>query len=146
MLECKQYVVRNLAPDKRKSLNYTELGRQAMGAFGKWAVDASVLLCNLGVCAGYMIFISGNLRVRKGGGGGEQRVERWEKRGVGKGGGEGRDSGRGGEGGDGSREGGRGGEGECRRRGGVRWWGRGMGGGKHRWRPGVRVHDRGREE
>ena len=54
--------------EKRRSLNYTELGRVAMGQFGKWAVDISVLGCNLGVCAGYMIFISGNLRVRKWGG------------------------------------------------------------------------------
>ena len=35
-----------------------------MGQFGKWAVDISVLGCNLGVCAGYMIFISSNLQVR----------------------------------------------------------------------------------
>ena len=55
--------------EKRRSLNYTELGRVAMGQFGKWAVDISVLGCNLGVCAGYMIFISSNLRVR------ERRVE-----------------------------------------------------------------------
>ena len=49
--------------EKRKSLNYTELGRQALGQVGKWAVDISVLGCNLGVCAGYMIFIAGNLFV-----------------------------------------------------------------------------------
>ena len=55
--------------EKRRSLNYTELGREAMEQFGKWAVDISVLGCNLGVCAGYMIFISSNLRVR------ERRVE-----------------------------------------------------------------------
>ena len=67
MLECKHYVTRLLPLEKRKSLNYTELGRQAMGGVGKWAVDISVLGCNLGVCAGYMIFISGNLHVRKGG-------------------------------------------------------------------------------
>lgn len=35
-----------------------------MGQFGKWAVDISVLGCNLGVCAGYMIFISSNLQVK----------------------------------------------------------------------------------
>ena len=58
-----------MPPEKRRSLNYTELGRVAMGQFGKWAVDISVLGCNLGVCAGYMIFISSNLRVR------ERRVE-----------------------------------------------------------------------
>ncbi|CAI8048051.1 Proton-coupled amino acid transporter 4 [Geodia barretti] len=62
MLECKHYVCARLpSREKRKSLNYTELGRQALGGFGKWAVDISVLGCNLGVCAGYMIFIAGNL-------------------------------------------------------------------------------------
>jgi len=35
-----------------------------MGQFGKWAVDISVLGCNLGVCAGYMTFISSNLQVK----------------------------------------------------------------------------------
>lgn len=64
MLECKRYVcVRLPNRENRKSLNYTELGRQALGWFGKWAVDISVLACNLGVCAGYMIFIAGNLHV-----------------------------------------------------------------------------------
>ena len=65
MLECKHYVVKRLQLplEKRKSLNYTELGRQALGQVGKWAVDISVLGCNLGVCAGYMIFIAGNLFV-----------------------------------------------------------------------------------
>ena len=65
MLECKRYVSARLPSQKRRSLNYTELGRQALGSFGKWAVDISVLGCNLGVCAGYMIFIAGNLQVRK---------------------------------------------------------------------------------
>ena len=65
MLECKHFVAEKiLPPEKRKSLNYTELGRQAMGAVGKWAVDVSVLGCNLGVAAGYMIFIASNLHVR----------------------------------------------------------------------------------
>ena len=53
-----------MSPEKRRSLNYTELGRAAMGQFGKWAVVISVLSCNLGVCAGYMIFISSNLQVK----------------------------------------------------------------------------------
>ena len=69
MLECKHFVVQKLPVEKRKSLNYTELGRAAMGVFGKWAVDVSVLVCNLGVCAGYMIFIASNIHVRKGEGG-----------------------------------------------------------------------------
>ena len=37
-----------------------------MGWFGKWAVDISVLGCNLGVCAGYMVFIASNLQVSYG--------------------------------------------------------------------------------
>ena len=53
-----------MSPEKRRSLNYTELGRAAMGQFGKWAVDIPVLSYNLGVCAGYMIFISSNLQVK----------------------------------------------------------------------------------
>lgn len=63
MLECKNFVTRRMPPERRQSLNYTELGRIAMGWFGKWAVDISVLTCNLGVCAGYMLFIASNLQV-----------------------------------------------------------------------------------
>ena len=63
MLECKNLVSWRLPPGKKKSLNYTELGRVALGSFGKWAVNLSVLGCNLGVCAGYLIFISSNLQV-----------------------------------------------------------------------------------
>ena len=63
MLECKQKAVRGLSPEEQKEYSYTQLGRAALGAFGKWAVDFSVLGCNLGVCAGYMIFIASNLRV-----------------------------------------------------------------------------------
>lgn len=62
MLECKKYVTRSLPVEKRQSLNYTELGRHALGQFGKWAVDISVLCCNLGVCAGYLVFIASNLQ------------------------------------------------------------------------------------
>lgn len=63
MLDCKRFVERRMSPTEKKNLNYTELGREAMGPFGKWAVNLSVLACNLGVCAGYMIFISSNLKV-----------------------------------------------------------------------------------
>ena len=33
-----------------------------MGVLGRILVDVSVLICNLGVCAGYIVFIGGNLR------------------------------------------------------------------------------------
>ncbi len=56
MLDCKRFVERRLTPEERKSLNYTQLGWEALGPFGKWAVNISVLACILGVCAGYMIF------------------------------------------------------------------------------------------
>ncbi len=60
MLDCKRFIERR---SPSKSLTYTQLGWEAMGPFGKWAVNISVLGCNLGVCAGYMIFISSNLQV-----------------------------------------------------------------------------------
>ncbi|XP_064404830.1 uncharacterized protein LOC135350057 isoform X2 [Halichondria panicea] len=59
MLDCKRFIERR---SPSKSLTYTQLGWEAMGPFGKWAVNISVLGCNLGVCAGYMIFISSNLQ------------------------------------------------------------------------------------
>lgn len=64
MLECKKKIGRTLSPEQAHSLTYTELGRIALGRFGKWCVNIAVLCCNLGVCAGYMIFISSNLGVR----------------------------------------------------------------------------------
>ena len=63
MLECKVAAVSNLPVNERRGFTYSQLGREAMGAVGKWMVDFAVLGCNLGVCAGYMIFISSNLRV-----------------------------------------------------------------------------------
>lgn len=73
MLQCRDEVFQNLSPEEKKNFNYTELGKKAfekiriegknLGPIGKWAVDLSVLACNLGVCAGYMIFIASNLRV-----------------------------------------------------------------------------------
>ena len=57
-------MVERLLPIKeKKGLNYTHIGEKALGLFGKWSVNLAVLLCNLGVCAGYMIFISSNLQV-----------------------------------------------------------------------------------
>ena len=63
MLECKAVVMTRVPPKDRKDLTYTKIGQSALGFFGKWAVDLSVLGCNLGVCAGYMIFIASNLQV-----------------------------------------------------------------------------------
>ncbi len=63
MLEIKEYIVRKMGHDKDKELNYTEMGRYALGTFGAWMVNITVVGCNLGVCAGYMIFISTNLEV-----------------------------------------------------------------------------------
>ena len=63
MLEIKWHIEQKLNPERRNKLNYTEIGYVALGPFGKWAVNIAVLGCNLGVCAGYMIFISINLQV-----------------------------------------------------------------------------------
>ena len=63
MLECKNVVERLLPIKEKKGLNYTHIGEKALGLFGKWSVNLAVLLCNLGVCAGYMIFISSNSQV-----------------------------------------------------------------------------------
>ena len=64
MLEVKDFIVKKVPPEKRKELNYTEVGRQSLGTLGAWVVNVAVVGCNLGVCAGYMIFISTNLEVR----------------------------------------------------------------------------------
>ena len=63
ILECKKKVGRTLSPEQAHSLTFTDLGKHALGQFGKWSVNIAVLCCNLGVCAGYMIFISSNLQV-----------------------------------------------------------------------------------
>lgn len=63
MLEIKQHIQQKIPAEKRQDLNYTKIGYIAMGPLGKWAVNIAVLGCNLGVCAGYMIFISTNLQV-----------------------------------------------------------------------------------
>ena len=67
LIECKLYLSRELSPAERRAFNFTELGKRALGESGKWAVNLSVVGCNLGVCAAYMIFISNNLRVSCGG-------------------------------------------------------------------------------
>ena len=63
MLECKRYITQSLTPEEEKKFTYTDLGQCALGSFGKWSVNLSVLACNLGVCAGYMIFIASNFQV-----------------------------------------------------------------------------------
>ena len=63
MLEVKRHIEKNYPGQSNKELNYTKMGHVALGTFGKWAVNIAVLGCNLGVCAGYMIFISTNLQV-----------------------------------------------------------------------------------
>ena len=64
LLECKHFVAAKInPPEKRQSVNYTELGRHALGSTGRWAVNISLLACLLGVCAAYMIFIVVNLHV-----------------------------------------------------------------------------------
>ena len=63
MLEVKRHLQKTLPVRESKELTYTQIGYRALGPIGKWAVNISVLGCNLGVCAGYMIFISTNLQV-----------------------------------------------------------------------------------
>ena len=63
MLDIKHHIEQKYPEQSAKDLNYTKIGHIAMGTFGKWAVNIAVLGCNLGVCAGYMIFISTNLQV-----------------------------------------------------------------------------------
>ena len=48
---------------KNRNLDFSTMGRVCMGVPGRILVDISILLCNLGVCAGYMLFIGGNLRI-----------------------------------------------------------------------------------
>lgn len=62
ILECKKRVGKNLSPEQAHSLTFTDIGNAALGLIGKWSVNIAVLCCNLGVCAGYMIFISSNLQ------------------------------------------------------------------------------------
>ena len=61
MLEVKRHIERTHPKlSNNRELNYTKMGYVALGTFGKWAVNIAVLGCNLGVAAGYMIFISTN--------------------------------------------------------------------------------------
>lgn len=61
MLELKRKVAEKYPEEN--NLNYTKIGYIVLGSVGKWSVNIAVLGCNLGVCAGYMIFISTNLQV-----------------------------------------------------------------------------------
>ena len=63
MLECKRYATRQLSAAKKKDFTFNDVGREAFGFPGKFAVDLNVIFCNLGVCAGYIIFIASNLQV-----------------------------------------------------------------------------------
>jgi len=65
ILECKNYVTSNHSPQNKRKFTYNDIGRAAFGTIGKLAVDFDVLLCNLGVSASYIIFISSNLQVRQ---------------------------------------------------------------------------------
>ena len=64
ILECKDYATQYLPPEKKKQFTFNDVGRIAFGFLGKLAVDFNVIFCNLGVCAGYIIFIASNLQVR----------------------------------------------------------------------------------
>lgn len=63
ILECKNYATKGLSPIKKKEFTFNDVGREAFGFSGKFAVDLNVIFCNLGVCAGYIIFIASNLQV-----------------------------------------------------------------------------------
>ena len=63
ILECKNYATCNHSPQNKRKFTYNDIGRAAFGTIGKLAVDFDVLLCNLGVSASYIIFISSNLQV-----------------------------------------------------------------------------------
>ena len=63
MLECKNYATKGWPSVKKKEFTFNDVGRSAFGFPGKFAVDLNVIFCNLGVCAGYIIFIASNLQV-----------------------------------------------------------------------------------
>jgi len=65
ILECKNYAASNHSSQNKRKFTYNDIGRAAFGTIGKLAVDFDVLLCNLGVCASYIIFVSSNLQVRQ---------------------------------------------------------------------------------
>ena len=62
MLECKNYATKGWSSIKKKEFTFNDVGREAFGFPGKFAVDLNVIFCNLGVCAGYIIFIASNLQ------------------------------------------------------------------------------------
>ena len=65
ILQCKHHVTKGLSPDDKQKFTFTDIGKAAGGVIGKWSVDFSVILCNIGVCAGYTVFIASNIQVGK---------------------------------------------------------------------------------
>ena len=63
ILQCKQHVTKGLSLEDKQKFTFTDIGRAAGGVIGKWSVDFSVILCNIGVCAGYTVFIATNIQV-----------------------------------------------------------------------------------
>ena len=49
-------------PAVPSELDFSTIGSICLGKIGRICVDFSVIICNLGVCAGYMLFIGANLR------------------------------------------------------------------------------------
>ena len=60
ILECKNFATSNHSSQNKR---YNDIGRDAFGTVGKFAVDFVMLFCNLGVFASYIVFISSNLQV-----------------------------------------------------------------------------------
>jgi amino acid permease len=62
MLDCKALALAHgySVPATREFV-YTDVGR-AVGRWGVALVNINVIMCNLGACAGYLIFIGSNLR------------------------------------------------------------------------------------
>ena len=65
LLQCKHYASRELSAKRRKNFTFTEIGKAAGGWIGKWSVDVCTLFTNVGVCAGYTVFIASNLQVSR---------------------------------------------------------------------------------
>ena len=63
ILQCKHHATKKLSPSDKQKFTFTDIGRAAGGVIGKWSVDFSVILCNIGVCAGYTVFIGTNVQV-----------------------------------------------------------------------------------
>ena len=63
ILQCKHHVTKGLSLEEKQKFTFTDIGKAAGRAIGKWSVDFSVILCNIGVCAGYTVFIASNIQV-----------------------------------------------------------------------------------